>query len=853
MITRIGRYQVQAELGRGGFGRVYRAHDPTVGRVVAIKTLTAGGEPELLTRFRNEASAAGKLRHPNIVIIYDFGDHDGAPYLVMELLDGQDLERILSGGEPLTLLKKLDIMVQAATGLHHAHSHDVVHRDIKPANIMLLADGTVKILDFGIALLTQATAARLTPQGALVGTFPYMAPEQFYAGTSDVLTDIFAFGITCYRLLTGQHPFQAAEMGGLMYNIMHQTPAPIRSFCPECPEALEEAVFKLLAKDRDGRYPNLEDFRFDLEPVVNDLRKESAGQLIVQARRLIDSGQLEAARAVVRQALEADPANRVARDLRKDLHRKAENKPIRPRIAALVNAGRERLESRRFEDAIRRFESAIRLDNSDPALHALIEQARAAWQQAQRAGRLVEEARRALERDDLRAALRHATEASAADPRDAEAKELLAEVRTRVEARERFERRQRGAAVKKLVSDAQALLDRGRPQEATSLLYEASIQYPDESEVTSLLEVARLRLRRQQEQEATARTPAGRTEEVQNAIAKATDLFHRGEVDSASEILRTASARYPEEARLAELMKQTEAERESRRREHEVRKTLRQARELLNRGDTPQATLVLTQASAQYPSAAEIAELLEAVQTRQHEQVHQLAVAKIVDEARRLAAAKQLAQALAVLEDGLKQFPGTESFERLRQTVRAALAREPELAEAGRRAAALLADGHPDDAVSLLESRYADEPAVRDLLARARQAVADRKRDALLQRAVKLGVAAQYEEALRAVSEAVRLFGPAEAASEVQRNLEKKFEQKRRREARQADQARLAAIEREVESGAEKPRLRELQEEARRIAAGYGADPEIAASLSRIDERVEQGLAPWFKRLKSRG
>src|SRR5438270_245597 len=131
-------------------------------------------------------------------------------YRVMELLDGEDLERIIASRRPLSLLERLSIIVQAASALHHAHASGIVHRDVKPANIMLLRDGVVKIMDFGIALLTQATAARITPKGSLIGTFPYMSPEQFYGTPSDVLTDIFAYGVTCYKLLTGTHPFQAA-------------------------------------------------------------------------------------------------------------------------------------------------------------------------------------------------------------------------------------------------------------------------------------------------------------------------------------------------------------------------------------------------------------------------------------------------------------------------------------------------------------------------------------------------------------------------------------------------------------------------------------------------------------------
>ncbi len=222
MSSRIGRYEIQAELGRGGFSRVFRAYDPTVRRLVAVKTLNASCEPDMLVRFRNEAAAAGRLHHPNIVTVYDFGEHDGSPFLVMELIDGEDIERVISHNRPLALLKRLDILVQAAAGLHHAHTKGILHRDIKPANIMLQAEGAVKIMDFGVALLTQATADRITPQGSLIGTLPYMAPEQFFGSGPSVMTDIFAFGVTSYKLLTGTHPFQAPELGSMMHNIANQ-------------------------------------------------------------------------------------------------------------------------------------------------------------------------------------------------------------------------------------------------------------------------------------------------------------------------------------------------------------------------------------------------------------------------------------------------------------------------------------------------------------------------------------------------------------------------------------------------------------------------------------------------------
>src|SRR5262245_57148979 len=131
-MRRIGRYEILGDLGRGGFGQVYRAMDPTVGRPVAIKTLTADGDAGMLTRFRNEAAASGRLRHANIVTIYDFGEHENVPYIVMELLEGQDLHKIIESRAPLSLLQKVQIMNQVAAGLKHAHSHGIIHRDVKP-------------------------------------------------------------------------------------------------------------------------------------------------------------------------------------------------------------------------------------------------------------------------------------------------------------------------------------------------------------------------------------------------------------------------------------------------------------------------------------------------------------------------------------------------------------------------------------------------------------------------------------------------------------------------------------------------------------------------------------------------
>ena len=293
-VGQIGRYKVLGELGRGGFGRVFRAFDPTVSRLVAVKMLTEGGK-DVLTRFRNEATVAGNLRHENIITVYEYGEHQGQPFLAMEYLEGEDLHHIIACRKPLTLLQKCNIMAQVADGLYCAHQHGVVHRDVKPANIMLLHDGRVKIMDFGIARIIRDTeATRLTRQGFVLGTLLYMAPEQFAGPDIDALCDIFAYGLIYFELLAGKHPFEASDWRALMYKISFEDPPPLLTLAPEVPEALERVITRILHKDRELRYQSLKEVLFDTEPILIELRQPRR-RLLIQAQQLDEQGQLEPA------------------------------------------------------------------------------------------------------------------------------------------------------------------------------------------------------------------------------------------------------------------------------------------------------------------------------------------------------------------------------------------------------------------------------------------------------------------------------------------------------------------------------------------------------------------------------
>lgn len=390
---RFGKYEIQAELGRGGFGRVFRAFDPTVGRLVAIKILSSEAGTVMLTRFRNEAMAAGNLRHENIVTIYEFGEENEAPFIAMEYLEGEDLQETIRSGRKLTLLEKIEIMTQAAAGLECAHRNGVVHRDVKPANIRLLRDGRVKILDFGIArLIRDDGAARLTHQGHVLGTLLYMAPEQVMGADTDALCDIFAYGVVFYELLTGQHPFRAEDPRSIFYKITTQEPELIDRLVPGCPKALDQVVRRALQKDRELRYQNLRDLRLDMEPVLMQLRRDRAATLVNEADQLLTSGDFEHSCSLLNEAIDLDPTNETARHMRESVQAELRKKTLRPRIDALVAKAGKSLAEEKYSEAVEILNSALRLAPDDETLRELFARVAARAAEEDREGRLQKEA-----------------------------------------------------------------------------------------------------------------------------------------------------------------------------------------------------------------------------------------------------------------------------------------------------------------------------------------------------------------------------------------------------------------------------------------------------------------------------
>ena len=271
--TRIGRYVIQKEIGRGGQSRAYLAHDPAIERTVAIKQIRAATElqedsrDEFVARFLQEARVAGTLSHPNIVSIHDLGEDKNGPYIVMEFVDGQTLNELIEGSDGLDQETVTRIFLQICAGLSFAHEHGVVHRDVKPANIMLTKDGQVKLLDFGIA---RVATAHLTQTGTLLGTPSYMSPEQIQGQKVDLRSDIFSLGIVLFEVLTARLPFGGQNPTTMIFRIVSDPHSPLAEIDASLAGVFGAIIDRCLEKSPVDRYQGCRELAADLCVLLPD-------------------------------------------------------------------------------------------------------------------------------------------------------------------------------------------------------------------------------------------------------------------------------------------------------------------------------------------------------------------------------------------------------------------------------------------------------------------------------------------------------------------------------------------------------------------------------------------------------
>ncbi len=291
---KVGRYQIIERVGRGGMGVLFRGIDPVLDREVAIKLMLVDfseDEDQMRPRFYREARAVARLQHRNIVTIFEFAEEGTTPYIVMEFLRGVPLSARMTSPVPLSLDQKLSIVSQLCSALNYAHEQGVVHRDVKPANVFVLEDGTVKLLDFGIAKLTTST---LTRKGDVLGSASYMSPEQVSGSDSlDGRSDIFSAGVVLYELLAGRKPFQAESPTTTIVKILHEAPTPLDEVAPGLPAPLVAAVSKALAKDPANRYATAGDFARELEWIRKALESPGEGASALEETRFATPSEIK--------------------------------------------------------------------------------------------------------------------------------------------------------------------------------------------------------------------------------------------------------------------------------------------------------------------------------------------------------------------------------------------------------------------------------------------------------------------------------------------------------------------------------------------------------------------------------
>lgn len=717
--TRIGKYTVEQTLGEGGFGQVFRAYDASVGRSVAIKVLKAGADPSDFTRFRNEASAAGNLHHKNLVTIHEFGEQDGLAYLVMEFIEGQDLQKYILDRSSTSMLSKMQIMSQVAEGLYCAHQHGVVHRDVKPANIMVQPDGIVKIMDFGIARLLHVDHATLTKAGFLVGSVPYMSPEQFREEPIDALCDIWAYGIIYYELLSGTHPFAAPDATTIMYKITATEPVPILDVAPDCPRELADVIMRALSKDRDLRYQSLEDLRLDTEPVILALQKQHAGELVREAQAHFEENAWDLVQSKVRQVLELDATNTVARQLRELVRQRSHRVAVRPKIEALVKQGEECLSQRRFHDAIESFESALKLDTSDSGVRSRLLDAHSRYEQSKQAQDLINVAWRELKASNLTGAFERLAEAYRLDPDNSEGRRAMSA------AQDQARRREIQREIEQEVKKANELAAIQCFDDALSLLGSLRGKH---GAVPAIDEALHSISERKAQQEKARQREA--------LIGGAKEQLKRGQFESAVMRLKSGLIDFAEDPELRQLLDYAEQQLENQRRLEALDRVRAEASRLIASGDFDAALHGIEIALKTNPGDASLVELTQAAVRGKAAQRREAAITSALRRAEEIAKNSGLAQALELLNETQGEYPEDSRVSSLSDRFREELARR-ERAEAVRRIVAqsvqLSREGDMDRAISLLQSSEAQYPESKELhealaIARRTKAARDEQR-----------------------------------------------------------------------------------------------------------------------------
>ncbi len=532
-------------------GLVYRAFDQNLGREVAIKTLTEGfaGDAEMLERLYDEAKKTSQLKHPNIVTIYDLGEQDGLPYIVMEYVAGEALDQVIRAIPPLPLAAKLRVIEQVCSGLGYAHRNDVIHRDVKPGNVILQPDGVVKLLDFGIARQEKSDRG-LTRTGNVIGTLHYMAPERLCNHAFDGRSDVFSTGVLLYQLITGQLPFTGEDVA-VIQKVLHENYPPLGNYMHGYPSALDAIVDRALAKEAQDRYGTADEMGADVSAVAEVLKKEQAAEIFEQAQQLAREEDLSKAREVLLKVAELDSQHLGARQLMVQVQQNIAHRQRASQIQHLLAQADDAGHDKKFDDAISLLEQALTLDPPSSELTEAVAELRLKKEKNQQIEGYLRQADGACQKGHFDLAQALIAKALELDKDDYRVRSANAALVRQAEDAERL------AKTRKLLESARDEVGARRFTAAIELLTEAERSDPSNPELFSLLDMAKAG----QEQERRRRI----VERLQSEIAIA---ISADEVQRAMVLVEEALGKIPGEPALLQFKRQLERQAQ----EHETRR-----------------------------------------------------------------------------------------------------------------------------------------------------------------------------------------------------------------------------------------------------------------------------------------
>jgi Protein kinase domain len=609
LIQKIGKYAVIDVIGTGGMGIVYRAHDAGLNRTVAIKMLKRadagpGKVHQLEQFFTRELRATASLQHRNIVTVYESGEQDGNPYLVMECLDGEPVSRVIQERRPMPVVDKLELFVQVCDGLQHAHDRkpQVIHRDIKPANVILLRDGTAKIVDFGIARVVGVETSTLQA-GQLLGSLSYLSPEQINSVPIDARTDIFSAGVMLYELLTYTLPFQGNEAAAVFVKILREDPPPLSTYLGEVPPELQACVNRALAKKTHDRYQTAEELGFDLLQIQKKIKQGMAADFMQRAEAAMHRGDLERVKLHLQEILRLDRHHDQANRMLAEVRRAIQEQQRSAQIVQMRSQAQVALAGQQYEEALACADQALQLDPADQVSTALREEIQKAISLGKAVRDSLRRAESALYAGDFDEAREAVDAALRLDTDSAEAR-ALAEIIDK-ELSERSRRLQ----VQGLVDNARQGIAQRLFGDAIESLRKAEKLDPGDSNVRELLQWAS----RGQDQEQRRKDLLDLTDQIHGAL-RAEDF------SSAYTICEVGLGSFPNEPTLQRLKSIAEKQRDIAERRRFVQDQSLAAKELLDRADFSAAIRILEAALQKLPAEPNLEALLALARTESEQQ-----------------------------------------------------------------------------------------------------------------------------------------------------------------------------------------------------------------------------------------